>query len=242
MVSVGGGLGGHSVMAEDSFLRAADPRTKIALAFAASAAVALPLTPLVLVAVCLAGLLVAARLTSQAAMQLWRGRLWFSALFLLDSVFIGFDFAVLITLRLVVLAAAFTIVLATTTADELCLAGERFGLPPRLAFALAMAFRSLGLVEREWQEIREAQQARGIELPAKRRWSVRREDLGNAAALVVPAIVLAVQRAWTINEAAAARGFESPLRRPYRQLRLRRLDHALLAATAVVLAGSLLLR
>jgi energy-coupling factor transporter transmembrane protein EcfT len=233
-------------MAEDSFLRAADPRTKIALALAASAAVTLPLAPLVVVAACLASLLAVGRLARAAATQLWKARLWLLVLFLLDSLCIGVDFAVLITLRLVVLAAAFTIVFATTTTDELCLAGERLGLPPRLAFALAMAFRSLGLVEREWQEIREAQQARGIELPATRRaprrWSVRREDLGNATALVVPAIVLAVQRAWTISEAAAARGFESPLRRPYRQLRLRRLDHALLAATAVVLAGSLLLR
>jgi len=194
------------------------------------------------VAVCLAGLLAAGRLASAAATQFWKARLWLLVLFVFDALLIGFDFAVLITLRLVVLAAAFTIVFATTTTDELCLAGERLGLPRRLAFALAMAFRSLGLVEREWQEIREAQQARGIELPARRRWGVRREDLRNAAALVVPAIVLAVQRAWTINEAAVVRGFESPLRRPYRQLRLRRLDHALLAATAVVLAGSLLLR
>jgi energy-coupling factor transporter transmembrane protein EcfT len=233
-----------AAIAEDSFLRAADPRTKIALAFAASAAVALPLHALALVAGCLAGLLAAGRLAQQAAAQLWRARVWFCVLFVLDWIFVDFDFAVLIALRLTVLAAAFTVVFATTTADELCLAGERLGLSRRLAFALATAFRSLGLVEREWREIVEAQQARGItvEVVATPGWRGWRERLGTAAALVVPAIVLAVQRAWALSEAAAVRGFESPLRLPYRTLRLRPLDHALLAATAVVLGGSLFWR
>ena len=228
----------------DSFLRHTDPRTKIVLAFAASTAVALPLAPLALVAAGLAGLLAAGRLAGPAAAQLWRARLWFGVVFGLDWLLIGFGFAVLIALRWAVLAAAFTVVFATTTADELCLAGERLGLPRRLAFAFATAFRSLGLVGREWQEIIEAQQARGItlEVPDTRHWSRWRQHLSRAAALVVPAIVLAVQRAWAVSEAAAARGFESPLRRPYQILRLRPVDHALLIATAVVLGGSLLWR
>jgi energy-coupling factor transporter transmembrane protein EcfT len=228
----------------DSFLRRADPRAKIVLALAVSTAVALPLTPLALVAACLAGLLAAARLAGPAAAQLWRARWWLGVLFVVDWLFVSLEFAGLITLRLAALAAAFTIVFATTTADELSLAVEHLGVPRRLAFAFAMAFRALGLIEREWREIVEAQQARGIvvEVSAPRRWHAWRERLGHAAALVVPAIVLAVQRAWAISEAASVRGFESPLYRPYQVLRLRPLDHALLMATAVVLGGTLLLR
>lgn len=239
-----GGLGRAPALAADSFLRRVDPRTKVALALAVSAAVALPLTPLVFFGACFAGLLAAAGLTRQAAAQLWRARLWLAVLFLLDGVFVGLDFAALITLRLMLLTSAFILVFATTTPDELRVAGERFGLPPRLAFAFATAFRSLALVEREWQGIREAQHARGIgvEHSVKLRWRLRRADLTSAAALVVPAIVLAAQRAWSISEAAAARGFESPLRQPYRALRLGALDHALLVATAVVLGSSFLLR
>lgn len=239
-----GRVGRAVAVAEGSFLRRADPRTKIALSFAASAAVALPLTSLAFFGVCFAGLLAAAGLARQAAAQLWGARLWFAVLFVLDWLFVGIDFAVLITLRLALLSSAFTLVFATTTADELRLAGERLGLSPRLAFAFATAFRSLGLLEREWQGIHEAQRARGIltESTARRRWRLRREDLARAAALIVPAVVLAAQRAWSISEAAAARGFDSPLRRPYRALRLGVLDHALLAATAVVLGSSFLLR
>ena len=229
---------------EGSFLRRVDPRTKIALSLAMSAAVTLPLPSLALVAACFAGLLVAAGVARPAAAQLWRGRLWFAVLFLLDWCVVGIAFAVLITLRLALLTSSFMLIFASTTPDELRLAGERLGVPPRLAFAFATAFGSLGLMEREWRGILEAQQARGIgSAPAMQRWwQLRRADLARVTALVVPAIVLATQRAWSIGEAAAARGFESPERRSYRVLRLRAVDHALLAATALVLGVSFLLR
>ena len=237
-------IGRLTAVVEDSFLRRVDPRTKIALALAVSAVVALPFRSLALVAACFTGCLVAAQVAQPAATQLWRARLWFVVLFLLDWFFVGVEFAALITLRLALLTSSFILVFATTTPDELRLAGERLGLPPRLAFAFATAFRSLGLIEREWRGIVEAQQARGI--PAGEavapRWRLRREDLTRAAALVVPAIVLATQRAWSISEAAAARGFESPRRCSYYVLRLRAVDHALLAATALVLGVTFLLR
>jgi len=231
-------------LVEDSFLRRADPRTKIALSFAASAAVALPLASLAFFCACFVGLLAAAGLARQAASQVSRARLWLAVLVLVDWCFVGPSFAVLITLRLALLSSAFTLVFTTTTPDELRLAGERLGLSPRLALAFATAFRSLGLLEREWQGIREAQRARGIgaAATARRGWRLRREDLAGAAALVVPAVVLATERAWSISEAAAARGFESPSRRPFRALRLGVMDHALLAAMAFVLGSSFLLR
>jgi energy-coupling factor transporter transmembrane protein EcfT len=238
------GVGSGWAIAADSFLRRVDPRTKVVLSLAASAAVALPLMPLALFGACFGGLLAAAGLAPQAMAQLWRGRLWLAVLFLLDWIFVGLNFAALITLRLALLTSACILVFATTTPDELRVAGERCGLSPRLAFVFATAFHSLALVEREWHAIIEAQKARGIDVRdfETSRWRLRREDLTSVAALVVPAIVLAAQRAWSISEAAAARGFESPLRRPYRALHLGALDHALLITTAVVLGGSLLLR
>jgi energy-coupling factor transporter transmembrane protein EcfT len=237
------GVGQSAVLVERSFLRRADPRTKIALALAVSATVTLPLPPLAAVAACFAALLLAADVARPAVGQLWRARLWLALLFVLDWAFIGIEFAVVITLRLALLSASFVLVFATTTPDELRVAAERLGVSPRLAFAFATAFRSLGLVEREWRGIVEAQQARGIVVrPAGPVWRMRREDLRGAVALVVPAIVLATQRAWALSEAAAARGVESPLRRPYHVLRLRAVDHALLAVTLVVLGGSWLLR
>ena len=227
-----------------TFLHRADPRAKLALACALSATVTLPLAPLVPAAVGLAALLAAAQLGPVAAAQLRRMRLWLACLFAFDWMFVGLEFAVLITVRLAVLTTAFTLVSATTTANELCRAWEQLGVPRRAAFAFAMAFHSLGIVEREWRAIVEAQRARGIDLDVvtARRWRAWPAHLRTTAALVVPAIVLAVQRAWAISEAAAARGFESPGYRPHRVLRFGTLDHALLAATALVFGSTLVLR
>lgn len=159
-------------------------------------------------------------------------------LFALDWLFIGLPFALLITLRLALLATAFSLFFATTTPDELRAALEWAGLSARLSFTFTTAYRSLSLLEDEWRGIREAQQARGIgEGGASGPWRRWRQRLRGATALIVPAIVLATQRAWGLAEAASVRGLESPLRRPYRTLRLAGLDYLLLAGAAVLLIG-----
>jgi energy-coupling factor transporter transmembrane protein EcfT len=195
----------------------------------------LPLPQLGVVAACYVALAVAARIARPVFLQVRRIGVLLVILFALDWAFIGLPFAVLITLRLVLLATAFTVFAATTTAEELQSALERMGIPARLCFTLATTYRSLGLLETEWRGILEAQQARGIiAAPGWRAW---RTNLARAVALLVPAVVLAAQRAWSITEAAAARGVESPLRRPAAAARLSWMDRALLAAAAGLLLG-----
>lgn len=223
-------------LARHSFLRRADPRTKLALSVAASLAVMLSLPRLVVFLACYVALINAAGLMRPVIIHLRRLSLFLSLLFAFDWLFIGLGFAVLITLRLWLLVTAFTLLFATTTPEEVRQALERLGVPQRLAFAFATAYRSLDLVETEWLGILEAQRARGIvgQKSADRGW---RQRLTIAVSLIVPAIVLITQRAWSMTEAAAARGFESPLRVPCHGLRLGRLDHLLLAGTAGLFLG-----
>jgi len=222
-------------LAHQSFLRRVDARTKLALAMGASSAVMLPLAPLALFVAGFAALVVVGRLVAPAAAQVRRVAPLLGLLFAIDWLVVGLPFAVLITLRVALLVTAFTVLVATTTPDELRAGLERLGLPPRLAFAMASTYRSLAQMEREWQTIIEAQRARGLLTSAARTrsWRLR---LSDAVALVVPAIVLATQRAWALSESAAGRGLESPLRRPHGVHSLTRLDRALLAG-----AGGLLL-
>lgn len=195
----------------------------------------LPLPQLGVVAACYAALAVAARIARPVCLQVRRIGVWLVILFALDWAFVGLPFAVLITFRLALLATAFTVFAATTTAEELQSALERMGIPARLCFTLATTYRSLGLLEAEWRGILEAQQARGIiAAPGWRAW---RTNLPHAVALLVPAVVLATQRAWSMTEAAAARGVESPLRRPAGVPHLGWIDHVLLAAAAGILIG-----
>ncbi len=199
-------------LAGDSFLRSVDARSKLALALAGSLAAMLPLWPL---AACCAGfsaLALAAGLGGHLAGYLRRLAIFLVALFAFDYLAVGFDFAVLIAMRLLLLVTAFSLLFATTTADELKLALEQLGVPGRLAFTFATAYASLGLLQSEWEGILEAQRARGLfgAETSSSRWRLR---LGSGVALLVPAVVLATQRAWTLSESAALRGLESPRRR-----------------------------
>jgi energy-coupling factor transport system permease protein len=225
----------------DNFLRRADPRTKLLLCSATSAAVMLPLGHLAAVLAAYSLLILAARIERQVLAQLRRAAVLLIVLFAADWLWINLDFAVLIAVRLVALITGFSLFFATTTPDELQAALERMRVPARPAFAFATAYRFLRLLDSEWGEIVEAQQARGIAIPA-RSWRAPRQSLTGAMAVIVPAVVLATQRAWSITEAAAARGFESPDRRCSRRLRLSRVDHLLLTVAAGVVACLLVSR
>lgn len=225
----------QSELPSDSFLRRVDPRTKLFLCAATSAAVMLPLAHLAAVMAGYLLLILAARIERQVLAQLRRAAVLLTLLFLADWLWIGFGFAVLIAARLILLIIGFSLFFATTTPDELQAALEQMRVPARLAFAFATAYRFLHLLNFEWREIIEAQQARGIVVPAPS-WRAPRQSLATAMAVIVPAVVLATQRAWSITEAAAARGFESPSRRSSRHLRFSRIDHLLLTAAVAAIA------
>jgi len=224
------------VLVEDSPLRRADPRTRLALSLCASLAVMLPLERLAASMAVYIALLLWARLLSEAARQVWRLRWVLLILFVVDWVMVSLDLAVIITLRLVLLAGAFSLFFASTTPGELRLALEWLRIPYRYAFSLGLAFQSLGLLGEEWRAILEAQQARGAWVPATG-WRNLGGRLRDMVALAVPAITLTTKRAWAMTEAAYARGFDSPHRRPYHRLAWRSLDAWLLAGSAAVMVA-----
>lgn len=226
-------------LVESSPLRRADPRTKLALSLCASLAVMLTLEKLVVFMALYALLLLWARLLPEAARQVWRLKWVLLVLFVADWLLVSLDLAVLITLRLILLAGAFALFFATTTPGELRLALEWFRLPYRYAFSLALAFQSVGLLDNEWRAILEAQRARGAWV-VKSGWRDLMGRLRDLVALSVPAIVMTTKRAWAMNEAAYARGFDSPHRRPYHRLAMGWLDWVLLAVTAAVIAALLI--
>jgi energy-coupling factor transport system permease protein len=228
-------------LVEDSPLRRADPRTKLALSLCASLAVMLSLEKLAAFMGLYIVLLLWARLLPEAARQVWRLKWVLLVLFVVDWLFVSTDLAVIISLRLILLAGAFALFFATTTPGELRLALEWMRVPYRYAFSLTMAFQSVGLLDDEWRAIREAQQARGAWVPPTG-WRNLVKKVSDLVALAVPAIVMTTKRAWAMTEAAYARGFDSPRRRPYRQLRMGWLDWLLLAGTAAVAATLLLWR
>lgn len=221
---------------ESSPLRPVDPRTKLALSLSASLAVMLPLTQLMVANLFYIGFMGWARVLKIAARQVWRLKWLLLGLFVIDWIFVSLELAVSVTLRLSLLASAFSMFFATTTPAELRLALEWMHVPYRYAFSLSLAFQSLGLLDEEWRTIREAQQARGAWRPPTG-WRKLRQSVSDMIALSVPAIVLVTKRAWSMTEAAYARGFDAPHRRPYRQLSFSSLDWALLIGALAIGVG-----
>lgn len=223
-------------LVETSPLRPVDPRTKLALSLSASLAVMLPLTQLAVAILVYIAFMAWARVLKGAARQVWRLKWLLIGLFVIDWLLVSLELAVSITLRLSLLASAFSMFFATTTPAELRLALEWMHVPYRYAFSLSLAFQSLGLLDEEWRTIREAQQARGAWQPPAG-WRKLRQNVADMIALSVPAIVLVTKRAWSMTEAAYARGFDAPHRRPYRQLTLKPLDWALLGGAILIGVG-----
>ena len=222
-------------LVEDSPLRQVDPRTKLALSLCASLAVMLSLEKLVMFMGLYVLLLIWAKLFREAVRQVWRLKWVLLVLFVVDWIFVSPDLAVIITLRMILLAGAFSLFFGTTTPSELRLALEWLRLPYRYAFSISLAFQSVGLLDDEWRAIREAQRARGAwSQPTGWRDVVAR--VRDLVALAVPAVVLTTKHAWAMTEAAYTRGFDSPHRRPFRHLTMGWLDWLLLAATLAVAA------
>jgi energy-coupling factor transport system permease protein len=229
-------------LVENSPLRRADPRTKLALSLCASLAVMLPLEKLAAFMGLYVLVLLWGRLLPEAARQVWRLKWVLLVLFVVDWVFVSLELAVIITLRLVLLAGAFALFFSTTTPAEMRLALEWLRVPYRYAFSVTLAFQSVGLLDDEWRAIREAQEARGTWAGRESSWKELVRRTGDLVALAVPAIVLTTKRAWSMTEAAYARGFDSPHRRPYRRLAMHGLDWVLLAGTVGVAVALLLWR
>jgi len=224
----------RQALVEDSPLRAADPRTKLALSLCASLAVMLPLERLAAFMAVYAVLLLWARLLPEGARQVWRLKWVLILLFLVDWWLVGLDLAAIVTLRLILLAGAFALFVSTTTPGELRLALEWMRVPYRYAFSVTLAFQSIGLLDDEWRAIREAQQSRGAWSGYWKGWRKLVAQVRDLVALTVPVIVLTTKRAWAVTEAAYARGFDSPRRRPYRRLKMGWMDWALLVGSIVV--------
>ncbi|MBN1486590.1 MAG: energy-coupling factor transporter transmembrane protein EcfT [Anaerolineae bacterium] len=226
------------LLVNDSPLRKADPRTKLALCLGLSLTVMLPLEKLFVATVAYALLLLWARLFRSAVEQIWRIRFLLLGLFIVDWLVVSPYLAMVVTLRLIFLTNAFTLFFATTTPGELRLALEWLRLPYPYAFSLSLAFQSLDLLDSEWRAILEAQQSRGAWHKPGGGLRELIKQIGNLVAISVPAVVLTAKRAWGMTEAAYARGFDSPHRTSYHELTMGRLDWILLAGS---LAGSVAL-
>lgn len=135
-----------------------------------------------------------------------------------------------------VIPIALLFILATNP-SEFAASLNKMGISYKAGYAVAIALRYIPDVQRDYHEISQAQQARGIDLSKKDRFTDR---LKNSAAILFPLVLSSLERIEVISNAMELRGFGKNKRRTWIVERpLKKGDYMAAAIAAAVLIISL---
>lgn len=92
----------------------------------------------------------------------------------------------------------------TTNPSEFAASLNRIGVSYKVAYSVSLALRYIPDVQREYHEISQSQQARGVELSKKARLGAR---VKNASKILLPLILSSMDRIEVVSNAMELRGF-----------------------------------
>ncbi len=244
----------------NTWLYCLDPRVKLAFVFVASTIVFLWPSPLVALGVSAIALvlLVLAGVPRKRIVSFVRGiavllflvlvlttlftgggsTVWFSIGPLHVSAE-GFMRAALLTTRLLALSLTFFFWLSTTDQGEMTRGFVALGLPYEWGLTIALALRYLPILAGLFEQVREAQEARGLDL-AQRGLAAR---LQAYRPILVAVVIGALRHGERLGWALEARALGGGSRRTvFRPLRLRRDDVLALVFLGAIFGGAVALR
>ena len=105
---------------------------------------------------------------------------------------------------------------STTNPSEFAASLNRIGVSYRISYAVSIALRYIPDIQREYYDISQSQQARGIEMSKKAKFFQR---LKNISAILVPLILSSLERIDTISNAMELRGFGKGKKRTWHNAR-----------------------
>jgi len=149
--------------------------------------------------------------------------------FVLGVVFFDLEIAVTLALRVFSLLGISAVCFASLQPEEAGAALAALKIPPGPAFMLTAGLRYVPLIEQKIRSIRDAQQARGIDLRP------RAANIGNWMALLLPLLVQCFLLADELALAMEARGFSGKKRTPRHPARWRLQDGAVMVAALCAL-------
>lgn len=129
--------------------------------------------------------------------------------------------------------------ISATNPSEFAASLNSIGVPYRVGYAVSIALRYIPDIQRDYHNISQAQQARGVELGKKEKiWN----RLKNSVNILLPLILSSLQRIDVISNAMELRGFGKEKKRTwYVQRPFRRNDYIAIAIGVLLLAGSLII-
>lgn len=131
------------------------------------------------------------------------------------------------------------IFVCTTQPSEFAASLNRIGVKYTVAYSVALALRYIPDIQREYHEISQAQQARGVEM-SKKENLLRR--LKSASAILIPLILSSMDRIEIISNAMELRGFGKNKKRSWYMARpFRGADYLSMGFCALLLAAALIL-
>lgn len=139
-----------------------------------------------------------------------------------------------ITLKVICVVPIALLFIACTDPSEFAASLARIGVSYRAGYAVSLALRYIPDVQREYRNISQAQQARGIDLSGKDKLFTR---LKNSVAILLPLILSSLNRIETVSNAMELRGFGKEAKRTwYTRRELKRNDWLAIGFAAAVVA------
>ena len=123
--------------------------------------------------------------------------------------------------------------IACTDPSEFAASLAGIGVSYRVGYSVSLALRYIPDVQREYHNISQAQQARGIDLSGKDKFFTR---LKNSVAILLPLVLSSLNRIETVSNAMELRGFGKKSKRTwYVKRKMQKADWFTLALIVVVL-------
>ena len=125
----------------------------------------------------------------------------------------------------------------TTNPSEFAASLNKIGVSYRIGYSVAIALRYVPDVQRDYHEISQAQQARGVDLSSKDGLFTR---LKNAAAILFPLVLSTLERIEVISNAMELRGFGKNQKRSWIMAKpFQKKDYLSVAVAALALLCSI---
>ena len=160
-------------------------------------------------------------------------RLWGSCWLTKEQLFYLFN---IVIKYFTIIPAVFTF-LITTDPSELAASMNRIGISYKLTYALAISLRYIPDIQDEYHRIKNAQEARGIEMSGKAKLKAR---IVRTASILFPLLFTTMERIDTVSNAMELRGFGKKKKRTWYSARpLKRNDYLVLILTVLFCAISL---
>ena len=138
------------------------------------------------------------------------------------------------TMKVICVVPVALLFIACTDPSEFAASLASIGVSYRIGYAVSLALRYIPDVQREYHNISQAQQARGIDLSGKDKLFTR---MKNSVAILLPLVLSSLNRIETVSNAMELRGFGRNKKRTWYTLRkMQKSDWIVVAIVIVILA------